>query len=133
MFLEELRPGEVAEVRERHVVSKIYSIPRVTALLFSGVSVPGFAMDITTCDNIGAPWNFYLPEQRAKARLQLQQQKPTVLIGSPMCIAFCQLQQINYKQIWILREFAHSWPRRAFILYCVASCTPIKSIRAVFY
>ena len=51
-------------LKELHVtVSEIYSPPRVTAMLPQGDLLPGFAMDITTNDEDGNPWNFDLHEQ----------------------------------------------------------------------
>ena len=45
----------------------------------------------------GKPWDFDRPEQREKARALIREQKPLLLIGSPMCTAFCQWQNINNK------------------------------------
>ena len=74
-----------------------YTLPhRVTALLPQGNLLPGFAMDITTNDEDGRPWDFDNADQRRKAREQLRRDQPLVLIGSPVCTAFCRLQSINF-------------------------------------
>jgi len=48
----------------------------------------GDAMDLTT------GWDFTKEEDRAKAEKCLDDQKPLVLIGSPPCVAFSQLQSL---------------------------------------
>ena len=67
-------------------VSEVFSPPRVgkEALKF-GLEV-GDAMDLTT------GWDFNKEEDRTKAEELIEQQKPLVLIGSPPCVAFSQLQ-----------------------------------------
>ena len=54
-----------------YVISEMYSPPRVTAaaarLRNLGVA-PGFALDLTTADENGVPWDFDLAERRQKAR-----------------------------------------------------------------
>ena len=60
-------------------VSEMYSPPRVTAaasaLPHLGI-LPGFAMDLRTCDEHGIPWNFDLAERRQAARDQFHREKP---------------------------------------------------------
>ena len=56
-------------------------------------------MDITTNDETGKAWDFDDAGQRSKARERLRRDKPMVLIGSPMCTAFCRLQSINYAKM----------------------------------
>ena len=68
MLINEIRLGEVAELRQTLVISEIYSPPRVTALLSSRGMMPGFAMDFTTCDDSGMPWDFSDPAQRQQSR-----------------------------------------------------------------
>ena len=80
------------------VVSEIYSPPRVTAaakLLPDYNVLPGMALDLTTSDEEGLPWDFSIPRQRARAKERLQEEKPMFLIGTPMCTAFCRWQKIN--------------------------------------
>ena len=57
--------------------------------------MPGFALDITATDDEGNQWNSDLPEMRRMAERLLDEQKPTLLIGSPMCTPFSNLQRIN--------------------------------------
>ena len=53
------------------------------------------ALDIAATDDEGNQWNFDLPEMREKAERLLDAQKPTLLIGSPLCTPFSNLQPIN--------------------------------------
>ena len=53
-------------------------------------------MDLTCIDvDDGLPWDFDIKEKRDKARRLLREQKPLVLIGSPVCTAWCTWQRIN--------------------------------------
>ena len=84
----------------RRIVSEIYSPPRVTAEITRSRSrhlLPGFAMDLTICDPTdGKPWDFNSEATREKARTELRRSPSYLLIGSPMCTAFCTWQVLNY-------------------------------------
>ena len=77
--------------RTQHTITEVYSPPRVTEwskrLPGYGI-VPGLALDLTTRDDNGIPWDFDLPERRAAARKLIAEQKPFFLVGSPLCTAF---------------------------------------------
>ena len=83
------------------VVSEVYSPPRVTAaaskLLPELRVFPGFALDLTTADTDGKLWDFDRPEMRERALKKLREEKPLLLVGSPMCTAFSTWQRINNK------------------------------------
>ena len=83
----------------RAVVSEIYSPPRVTAAaskLLPELRVhPGFALDLTTADSDGQPWDFDRPEMRERALHKIRTEKPLLLVGSPMCTAFSTWQRVN--------------------------------------
>ena len=89
------------EADPERTVSEMYSPPRVTAaasaLPHLGI-LPGFAMDLRTCDQHGVPWNFDLAERRQAAREQFHKEKPMVLIGTPMCTRWGPWQHINDKK-----------------------------------
>ena len=62
----------------RMVVSEIYSPPRVTAaikLLPELRCIPGFALDLTTTDTEGRPWDFDDYETRERARKIVREEK----------------------------------------------------------
>ena len=83
------------EVFDSVHVAEIFSPPRVTAAASRyprfGIA-PGLALDLTTTDSEGQPWDFSDPAQRAKAEKLIEEENPTLLIGTPMCTAFSILQ-----------------------------------------
>ena len=82
----------------RAVISEIYSPPRVTAttkLLPELRLIPGFAFDLTTTDVDGKKWDFDNKVMRERAMKRVREEKPMLLIGSPMCTAFSTLQNIS--------------------------------------
>jgi hypothetical protein len=82
----------------RAVVSEVYSPPRVTAaikLLPELKLIPGFALDLTTADTDGALWDFDSKVMRERAMRKVKEERPQLLIGSPMCTAFSTWQRIN--------------------------------------
>ena len=82
------------------VVLEIYSPPRVTAatkLLPELRLIPGFALDLTTADVDGALWDFDSKVMRDRAMKKVKEERPQLLIGSPMCTAFSTWQRINDK------------------------------------
>ena len=84
--------------RLRAIVSEVYSAPRVTdaARRFPRIGIlPGTAFDLTSNDSEGNPWDFSIPSQRRKAEAQIEKEKPVLLIGSPMCTPFSNIQNIN--------------------------------------
>ena len=70
-------------------VSEVFSPPRVCAEATKFGLVTGDAMDLTT------GWDFTRQDHRAEAERRIDQQKPMVLIGSPPCTAFSQLQSLS--------------------------------------
>ena len=82
----------------RHLVSEIYSAPRVTKALklLPGLNlVPGFALDLTTQDENGEEWDFTKEDRREKARRKVEEEKPYCLIGLPSCTEYCMFQALN--------------------------------------
>ena len=81
------------------LVSEIYSPPRVTKLISMMPEmglVSGFALDVTCNDpDDDQPWDFDVEAKRQKAEQKVRDEKPMVLIGSPMCTAFCRWQALN--------------------------------------
>ena len=55
----------------------------------------GFALDLTTTDELGNTWDFTKDVTKDKARKKVEKEKPMLLIGSPSCTAFCQWQALN--------------------------------------
>ena len=75
-------------------VCEIYSPPRVEPVARKKGFAPGHSLDLTTCDEEGRPWDFDDPDCRRRAEILLDQVKPTLLIGSPMCTYFSSLRNI---------------------------------------
>ena len=57
-------------------------------------TMPGAALDLTY-DDEGNTWDFSIASQRRKAEGLLEQQRPMLLIGSPMCTPFSNIQNFN--------------------------------------
>ena len=94
--LEELRTvsgGSAAADRLRGAlrvdISEVFSPPRVTEMAGKFGLKPGDAMDLIT------GWNFDREDHRQQARELIQQRRPKLLIGSPDCTMFSQLQGLS--------------------------------------
>ena len=59
--------------------------------------IPGFALDLTTLDADGRRWDFDDKEMRDRALKRVREERPMLLIGSPMCTAFSTWHRINNK------------------------------------
>ena len=82
----------------RAIVPEIYSPPRLTAatkLLPELRPIPGFALDLSTTDVDGALWDFDSKVMRDRAMKKVREERPQLLIDSPMCTAFSTWQRIN--------------------------------------
>ena len=87
-----------AKAYTKATVAEVYSPPRVTraATLLPGLGIePGAALDITTCDEHGEPWDFSDPAMRSKAERLIDDTEPDLLVGSPECVAFSPWQRLN--------------------------------------
>ena len=83
------------------VISEIYSPPRVThaAKMLPGLGLlPGFALDLTTTNAQGEAWDFDDVSKQQEAWDLIEKQKPLILVGSPMCTAFCAWQKLNQQR-----------------------------------
>ena len=82
-------------------VAELYSLPRVTEMAGTMGMKPGFALDLMKDDeDDGEPWDFSRAEKRKKAAEKVDREKPFMLITSPMCAKFCQLQALfNYPRM----------------------------------
>ena len=78
----------VEEIRSVDI-TEIYSPQRVTNEARRYGLKPGEAMDITT------GWDFRNQEDRERALRYVKEEKPLVVIGSPMCRMFSRLQKLS--------------------------------------
>ena len=72
----------------KRTVSEIYSAPRVTkvAKMMPSLGIaPGFALDLTTTDEQGRPWDFDEDDRQEAAWKLIKEERPMLVIGSPMC------------------------------------------------
>ncbi len=65
-------------------INEAYSPPRVTKMAERVGMISGFALDLTTNDEKGEPWDFTKPEKRYKAMQWVKQKAALLLIVSPM-------------------------------------------------
>ena len=89
-------------------VAEIYSPPRVTkaaTVLPRLGKEPGATLDITTSDERDIPWDFTKDEMKRKAEKLLDETKPDLLVGSPMCTKFSSWQRINRRRTRNPRRF----------------------------
>ena len=82
-------------VHDQPSLYEIYSEPRVTLTAKKMGLGPGWALDLNTVAPDGCNWNFDDPGCRAKALALVKLHKPRLLILSPMCTWFSQIQNIN--------------------------------------
>ena len=82
--------GRGQQVTQAHV-SEAYSPKRVTGMAEKMGMIPGLAMDLTTCDQFGNPWDFNVPAMRAKGEKIVKSKSALLLVVSPMCAAFSKL------------------------------------------
>ena len=77
-------------------IVEVYSPPRIDAMARLWGLLPGMSMDLTSVDpDDGMPWDFTRECKRNKAEKLISEGKHMLLIGSPMCSAFSQLQSLN--------------------------------------
>lgn len=80
-------------------VAETYSPPRVAAMAREMGFRAGWSLDLTTCDDDGREWDFNSLVMRSRAIRKLLQDKPLVLVGSPMCGPFSCMNHINYSKM----------------------------------
>ena len=76
--------------------AEVYSAPRITAAASRMGLKPAWAMDLTTVDDEGKPWDFSRADQRRKALRKLKEDKPLMLVACPMCGPFSTINELNY-------------------------------------
>ena len=99
--LRDLRRKSKCNHGEEHTadIVEAYSPPRITAAAKRLGMKASFALDMTTTDERGIPWDFTQHHIRHKALGLLDHVKPWMLMLSPPCVAFSTLQNFNYTKI----------------------------------
>ena len=77
-------------------VAEVYSPPRVAEMANITGMRGGWSLDLTTCDADGMPWDFDDSKMRNRAARKLFNDKPIVLIGSPMCTEYSAMSRIHH-------------------------------------
>ena len=57
--------------------------------------IPKFALDLAVADHAGRWWDFDHKVVRDRACKKVVEERPMLLVGSPMCTAFSTWQRIN--------------------------------------
>ena len=77
-------------------VAEVYSPPRVVAMANRMGLRGGWSLDFIATDVDGLPWDFNSVKMRNRTVRKLIEDKPLVVIGSPMCIAYITMNRVNY-------------------------------------
>ena len=77
-------------------VAEVYSPPRVVKMANEMGMRGGWSLDLTTTDEDGLPWDFNSIKMRNRATREIIQDKPLVVIGSPMCIEYSIVNRVNH-------------------------------------
>ena len=109
-------------------IAEAYSPPRMTAMAKKLGYRGGLAMDITTVDNEGRPWDLSKPEVQHRAMEQLSATRPEVLVVSPPCTWFSSLQAWNITKMDEQKVRAGLTEAMEHLAFAVLLC--IKQARA---
>ena len=83
----------------KDLVTELFSVPRVTKLISRASTLGrGLTFDLKG-DSCGRVWDFLRAEDRREALRQIQEQQPYIVIGSPPCTPFSQLQRLNKNRV----------------------------------
>ena len=77
-----------------HDVSEVYSPPRVTAMAEKLGLDAGWALDLIVADDDGVAWDFSNQAKRDTALQKIRDDKPFMLITSPICGPFSALHSL---------------------------------------
>ena len=120
------RSAEVAEWNAD--CAEIYSPPRITAIASRMNMKSAWALDLTTMDDQGNPWDFSLASQRKKAMKMLKKDKPLLLVACPMCGPFSSINDINY--VKMNSEEIHQKLESAMMHMRFALCLCLQQLNA---
>ena len=79
--------------------AEVYSPPRITSVASHMGLKTAWAMNLTTLDESGNPWDFSQAAQRKKALRRLREDKPLMLVACPMCGPFSSMNELNYARM----------------------------------
>ena len=82
-------PNILATIMKGADVTEFYSPRRVNAMCADYGLQPGSSPDLTN------GWDFKMEEHREEAKRRMREEAPRLVIGSPPCITFSNLQAMN--------------------------------------
>ena len=85
--------------RNKMDVAEVYSLERVTRVAEQFGLKPGWSLDLTTTDENGRPWDFDCVYMRNKVARKLIEDRPMLVIGSPMCTEFSSWMHVNHPRM----------------------------------
>ena len=86
-------------VAEGMDVAEIYSPPRIAERARKWGLRGGWSMDLTTTDENGKKWDFSKKEMREKAINKIKKDRPLLIVGSPMCIEWSSMMNMNWPKM----------------------------------
>ena len=89
------RSDQLGAKRSSPTVAEMYSPPRVTSHAAEFGLKSSWALDLQTHDDDGREWDFNEQDMRERAMAKIDEDKPMLVILSPMCAPFSQMQNIN--------------------------------------
>ena len=87
-------------------------------MLPSHALVPSFAPHVTTHGGDGGEWDFDQADMGARAGARVEEDKPYLLIGSPMCKACCTWQRLTALRrdpLEVRREYLNAMAHLRFV------------------
>ena len=81
-------------LRTSNDVSEVFSPPRVVVQAPRYGLSPGISLDLTVSDEYGRPWDLSDHPTRERVIKLVEAEKPMLIIGSPPCTMFSQLQSL---------------------------------------
>ena len=118
-----LHLNQLSKPFARRTISEIYSRPRVTTLSEKFGFARGVALDLSVLDpEDDLPWDFTLKHNRERALKLLGDERPYLLILSPMCKAFSVINNLNKERMGPARWAAMQAAARVHLKFAMQLC-----------
>ena len=100
-------------------VAEIYSPPRVTLRAKQWGLKLGWSLDLTTKDSDGKAWDFSKKNMQQRAIDKIKQDKPLLIIGSPMCTDWSTIMNFNWNKLGPEEKEKRMKNARRHLRFCV--------------
>lgn len=80
--------------------------------------IGGWSFDLTTTDEYGVPWDFSIRERREEAWKRITRDQLYMVIGSPPCTAWSQIQDYNWPTMSESQQKAIKDKARIHLKFC---------------